>query len=165
MELNGFEIEKFNVYGFDENHKTSTCPKCSEHRKKKKDKCLSLFWDTGLGKCNHCGELIQLHTYKSTIDEVVYEKPNFKYNKLDDKVKDWFKGRGISEQTLAHVKITQSKEWMPQTQKEESVINFNYFVNDELVNIKYRDGRKNFKLYKGAEKVFYNLDSIRTQRS
>ena len=25
---------------------------------------------------------------------------------------------------------------------------------------KYRDGRKNFKLYKGAEKIFYNIDSI-----
>ena len=49
---------------------------------------------------------------------------------------------------------------MPQTGKSESVIKFNYFVANELVNIKYRDGRKNFKLYKGAEKVFYNLDSI-----
>ena len=27
-----------------------------------------------------------------------------------------------------------------------------------LINIKYRDGRKNFKLVKGAEKVFYNID-------
>ena len=49
---------------------------------------------------------------------------------------------------------------MPQTQKAENVIEFNYFIGDELVNVKYRDGRKNFKLYKGAEKVFYNIDSI-----
>jgi hypothetical protein len=27
-------------------------------------------------------------------------------------------------------------------------------MGDELINVKYRDGRKNFKLYKGAEKVF-----------
>jgi twinkle protein len=33
-------------------------------------------------------------------------------------------------------------------------------MGGELTNIKYRDGRKNFKLYKGAEKVFYNIDSI-----
>jgi twinkle protein len=33
-------------------------------------------------------------------------------------------------------------------------------MGDQLVNIKYRDGRKNFKLYKGAEKVFYNINSI-----
>ncbi len=31
---------------------------------------------------------------------------------------------------------------------------------NQLINIKYRDGRKNFKLYKGAEKVFYNINSI-----
>ncbi|MCP4321430.1 MAG: toprim domain-containing protein, partial [Alteromonadales bacterium] len=30
----------------------------------------------------------------------------------------------------------------------------------QLTNVKYRDARKNFKLYKGAEKVFYNIDSI-----
>jgi len=33
-------------------------------------------------------------------------------------------------------------------------------MGDQLINIKYRDGRKNFKLYKGAEKVFYNINSI-----
>jgi twinkle protein len=49
---------------------------------------------------------------------------------------------------------------MPQTGKTENVIKFNYFMGGELTNVKYRDGRKNFKLYKGAEKVFYNIDSI-----
>ena len=44
--------------------------------------------------------------------------------------------------------------------KEENTINFNYYIGNELVNIKYRDGAKNFKLYKGAEKVFYNIDNI-----
>jgi len=33
-------------------------------------------------------------------------------------------------------------------------------MGDQLINVKYRDGRKNFKLYKGAEKVFYNINSI-----
>jgi twinkle protein len=33
-------------------------------------------------------------------------------------------------------------------------------MGDELINVKYRDGRKNFKLFKGAEKVFYNINSI-----
>ena len=49
---------------------------------------------------------------------------------------------------------------MPQTGKPENTIQFNYIVGDELINVKYRDGRKNFKLYKGAEKVFYNINSI-----
>ena len=49
---------------------------------------------------------------------------------------------------------------MPQTGKTENTIQFNYIIGDQLINIKYRDGRKNFKLYKGAEKVFYNINSI-----
>jgi twinkle protein len=49
---------------------------------------------------------------------------------------------------------------MPQTGKQENTIQFNYFMGDQLINVKYRDGRKNFKLYKGAEKVFYNINSI-----
>lgn len=162
MILNGFEIDKYNVYGFDENHKTSTCPKCSEQRKKNKDKCLSIFWDTGLAKCNHCGELIQLHTYKSSNRDIKYTIPTFKYEALSEKVIEWFEKRGISQQTLSHAKVTQSIEWMPQTKKEENTINFNYFLNDEIVNVKYRDGRKNFKLFAGAEKILYNIDSIRT---
>ena len=36
---------------------------------------------------------------------------------------------------------------------------FNYFRNGELINTKFRDGRKNFKLVKGAEKIFYNIDN------
>ena len=48
---------------------------------------------------------------------------------------------------------------MPQTGKTENTIQFNYLVGGQLTNVKYRDGRKNFKLYKGAEKVFYNIDN------
>ena len=62
--------------------------------------------------------------------------------------------------TLAELKISEGPEYMPQTGKTENVIKFNYFMGDQLINVKYRDGRKNFKLYKGAEKVFYNINSI-----
>lgn len=164
-ELNGFEIEKYNQYGIKDRAKSSTCPKCSEHRKKKTDKCLSVYWDTGLAKCNHCGEMLQLHTYKKKVKEVEYVKPKWNRTELSDKAVKWFEGRGITQLTLNRLRVTQSKEWMPQTGKEESVINFNYFLDDELVNTKFRDGRKNFKLVKGAEKILYNIDSIRTETS
>ena len=35
------------------------------------------------------------------------------------------------------MKITTGIEYMPQTQKEEPVIKFNYFRDNELINIKY----------------------------
>ena len=75
----------------------------------------------------------------------------------EQKVLKWFKTRGISAQTLIDLHVGEGLEYMPQTGKQENTIKFNYFMGDQLINIKYRDGRKNFKLYKGAEKVFYNI--------
>jgi twinkle protein len=163
-ELNGFEIEIYNQHNFDDGVKSATCPLCSSDRKKKSDKCVKLDWDLGFANCYHCGETLQLHTYKKKDKIKNYVVPEFKYSELSNKVIEWFETRHISQQTLSRLKITESKEWMPQTKKEESTINFNYFLDEQLVNVKYRDGRKNFKLYKDAEKILYNLDSIRTSK-
>ena len=165
MELNGFVIEKFNQYNLPEGAKTSTCPLCSESRKKKTDKCLQLFWDTGMGKCHHCGEVVQLHTYKKKVDTKPYFRPEWKNNtQLSERLVRWFENRCISQFTLRQMKICEGKEWMPQTKKEENTVQFNYFRNGELVNTKFRDGAKNFKMIKDAEKIFYNIDNFRTNK-
>jgi len=164
QEINGFLINEFNQYGLEEGKKQGVCPICSHERKAKnqKAKCASYDWERGLGTCHNCNKSFQLHTYeRKGKAERVYEKPEaFVYSKPQTKVEEWFKGRGISSETLKDLKVTEGTEWMPQTGKNENAIKFNYFMGGELVNIKYRDGRKNFKLYKGAEKVFYNIDSI-----
>jgi hypothetical protein len=64
-----FQIEKFNQYNLPQGAKYSICPICSEHRRKKMQKCMMLDWEKGLGTCQHCGEVIQLHTYKSQKDQ------------------------------------------------------------------------------------------------
>ena len=66
----------------------------------------------------------------------------------------------LSKQTLQDLRVSEGPEFMPQTGKTENTIQFNYYMGDQLINVKYRDGRKNFKLYKGAEKIFYNINSI-----
>jgi len=164
-EINGFAIEDFNVHKLEEGNKQGICPLCSPDRKPKnqKAKCASYDWERGLGTCHNCDKSFQLHTYqRKGKAEKVYIKPEpvAIHNEPGMKVEDWFKTRGISIQTLNDLKVTEGPEWMPQTQKTENVIKFNYFMGGELTNVKYRDGRKNFKLYKGAEKVFYNIDSI-----
>ena len=163
-EINGFAIENFNVHKLEEGNKQGTCPLCSSDRKPKnvKAKCASYDWERGIGSCHNCNKSFQLHTYqRKGKAEKVYVKPQpSAIHEPGMKVEDWFKTRGISKQTLNDLKVTEGPEWMPQTQKTENVIKFNYFMGGELINIKYRDGRKNFKLYKGAEKVFYNIDSI-----
>ena len=81
-------------------------------------------------------------------------------NEISEKVESWFNDRGISSASLRDLKVTTGEEYMPQTGKSENTIQFNYYMGDQLINVKYRDGRKNFKLYKGAEKIFYNVNSI-----
>lgn len=160
MLINGFEVDQYNVYHLDEHAKHSTCPICSADRKKKMDKCATLYWDKGLGQCWHCGNIFQLHTYKRKDEETNYVKPAWSNRTtLSERVVKWFEKRGISQLTLKYMKISEGLEWMPQTKKEENTIQFNYFRNGELINIKYRDGAKRFKLVKDAERVFYNLDA------
>ena len=164
-EINGFLIDKFNQYGLEEGKKQGVCPdstKCRQPKNHKKQ-CASYDWERGLGTCHNCNKSFQLHTYqRKGKAEKVYTKPEppKALPSVGSKVIEWFKTRGISQETLVDLKVDEGPEWMPQTGKTENVIKFNYFMGSELTNVKYRDGRKNFKLFKGAEKVFYNIDSI-----
>jgi len=164
IEINGFQIDQFNQHGLDVGKSQGTCPLCSSSRKpeNKKAKCASYDWERGLGTCHNCDNSFQLHTYKRKgRAERDYIKPEIqKVKAVVDKTLEWFNTRGISKDTLDELKVSTGKEYMPQTGKPENTIQFNYYVGGELTNIKYRDARKNFKLYKGAEKVFYNIDSI-----
>ncbi len=163
-EINGFIIDKFNQYDLETGKKQGTCPLCSHTRKPKnqKLKCASYDWERGLGTCHNCNTSFQLHTYqRKGASERVYVRPETKTQKKPgSKVVEWFKTRGISQETLTSLNVSEGPEYMPQTGKTENTIKFNYFMGDQLINVKYRDGRKNFKLYKGAEKVFYNINSI-----
>jgi twinkle protein len=166
-EINGFLIDNFNQYSLDVGKTQGTCPLCSSSRqpKNQKLKCASYDWERGLGTCHNCNTTFQLHTYQRKGDsEKTYIKPNEEPKMYlaepGSKVVQWFKTRGISEKTLKDLKVSEGPEFMPQTGRSENTIKFNYMIGDTLINIKYRDGKKNFKLYKGAEKIFYNINSI-----
>ena len=164
-EINGFQIDTFNVHKLEEGKTSGICPGCSVDRKAKneKAKCASYDWERGIGTCHHCNKTFQLHTYqRKGKSEKVYVRPAEQVHASPptSKVVEWFACRGISEQTLKDLWVTEGLEFMPQTGKTENAIHFNYFIGDQLINIKYRDARKNFKLFKGAEKVFYNINSI-----
>jgi twinkle protein len=165
QEINGYLIDKFNQYGLEEGKTQGVCPLCSIDRKpsNQKTKCSSYDWERGLGTCHNCNSTFQLHTYeRKGSSEKEYIRPTeVTITPVDNtRVDDWFKSRGISKKSIQDLKISEGKEWMPQTQQAENTIKFNYFMGEQLINIKYRDARKNFKLYKGAEKVFYNINNI-----
>ena len=165
VEINGFVIDTFNQHGLKEGASQGVCPMCSHTRKPKNQKaqCASYDWERGLGTCHNCNNTFQLHTYqRKGASEKVYTRPAkpTNLNEVSTKVEEWFDKRGISKHTLRALQVSEGSEFMPQTGKQENTIQFNYYMGDQLINIKYRDGRKNFKLFKGAEKVFYNINSI-----
>lgn len=145
------------------NEKT-LCPQCSNSRKNKNDKCLSVNITTGEYNCHNCGWKGNVRSFERKREQKVYEKPSKDYLaaiSLKERTEQYFREkRGISKETLEHFMIFSREEWMPQTTQKENCICFPYFRDGELVNIKFRDARKNFKMVAGAELIFYNLQSI-----
>ena len=138
------------------------CPKCSHDRKNKTDDCLSVNIDEGLYNCHHCGWGGNVGIkFKKKIEFVLPPKVN---SNIAERVIKWFGDRGITEPTLIHWKIGESLEFMPQVKAKRRCINFNYYRNNEIVNVKYRDGEKNFKLVSGAELIFYGIDNIKESK-
>lgn len=156
-------ILNWNKYGIDISKVRGgkmQCPKCSNSRKHKSDPCLSVDVNRGLFNCHNCdfkGSAAELRPKRE------YVKPSPRLEKLRPETIKWFEGRGISNNTLLRLKVTEAKEMMPGKSSEMNCICFNYYRDDQLVNIKFRDAAKGFKMAKDAELIFYNLDSIKDE--
>ena len=163
------------------------CPQCHDQRHNKRDKSLSVDLDKGLWNCHYCswsGSLKestydpspegkrkwmeQQPWYRQTQirqQKREYKKPQPRPTApMSAKALAWFKGRGISEETLLAMKVTEGLEWMPQKNGQANTVQFNYYHNGELVNTKFRTGDKCFKLVSGAELLPYNIDAIKGQK-
>lgn len=130
----------------------TVCPKCSHQRKKKNDPSLGVNIDTGVWKCHHC-------SWSGSVNQ--YVRPEPKQPIKTEGIYEYFEKRKISKETVDVFGITESKEWMPQDQKEHRVICFNYFLDGELINIKFKTADKKFKMVKDARKIPYNIDAIK----
>ena len=136
------------------------CPECSQNRRKKHIKCFSYNIEKEVGYCNHCETRFVKH---NPHEEKQYVKPSLEwqnYTKLSENAVKYFESRGISQKTLLSMNIGEKKEYIPQLEKEVNCIFFPYFRNGELINTKFRDARKNFKLISGAELIWFNFDCI-----
>lgn len=116
--------------------------------------------------------LAKLYDVKlSTAVKKVHVKPVPRLQKVSNSIIKFFENRGISNNTLLRMKVTESIEWMPFHEKEILSICFNYYEGDELVNIKFRapkfvkDGKdhKVFKLSKDARLIPYNINGIMSE--
>lgn len=155
----GIEIPSFKTSG---NVKV-LCPHCHNQRTNKRDKSLSVNLDKGIWHCHYCSWSGTLHVGERTFStpHKVYRKPTPRtITAFSEKSIEWFKNRGISHSTLKRMRVSEGEEFMPQTGCKMNTIQFNYYLNNELINVKYRTGNKHFKLESGAELIPYNLDSI-----
>ena len=177
MEIKHKDYAEFGIdipYGRRSGKIKTICPQCHDQRSNKRDKSLSVDLDNGVWHCHYCNwsgtnevRVKDDWQQRSTIrkQKKVYKLPTAQAteeqrHQVGAKALAWFASRGISEQTLRALNVTEGLEWMPQTGKAENTVQFNYYRGEELVNVKYRTGRKEFKLVSGAELLPYNINAI-----
>lgn len=162
MRFNTLEDAGINIKNRTAGNVKTACPQCGD----KTSLSVNIsegVWNCHKPSCAWKGSLNKKAPYNEP--KVVYTRPEWTNNtSIDDKTVNWFKGRGISQQTLLEAKVTSGPEFLPQVGKERNCIKFNYFRDGELINIKFRDAEKNFKMVSKAELIFYNLDSIKDQK-
>lgn len=153
-------------------HKTAgtikvKCPKCGNLPKHKGRNDLSVNISEGLWKCHSasCGWTGSLNISNRTQVKKEYTRPVWQNNTdLTDIAVKYFESRGIPQFTLRENKVTSGRDWMPKSGKEVETIHFNYFLNGELINIKYRGPGKDFRLHKDAKLIMYGLDWIKESK-
>lgn len=142
----------------------TTCPRCSPSRKKSTAPCLSVNVEEGVWNCWHCGWTGSLKTGEEKAEPRPRKpvKPAWDPARLSlpSKVVEYFQGRGISPQALADNQVGYGPAWMPGPNAEVTCIQFPYLKGGEVVNVKYRDGHKNFRQAKDAEKCLFRFDEI-----
>ena len=146
----------------------TTCPQCSESRRNKKDPCLSVSITEGVYNCHNCGWKGNVKNFDRKESKKAFSKPEqsmLKHIDLSEKVIEYFGKRGISKPTLEKFFIHGKEDFMPQTQKKERCIVFPYLRDGEIVNAKYRDGNKNFKMVKDAELIFFGMQTLNGRHS
>lgn len=155
------------------------CPYCAPHRKPEhqREKKLSINVDKfpKPWRCKHCdarGYVMEDDYVKSLPVKPVLNRQDGL--SISDGLSKWFwEQRGIGIQTLRDFKISMSldslflqrtmpgEEALHLTWQTRKCINFPYIMDGMLVNIKFRDEAKNFKMLKGADLIMHNIDSIK----
>ena len=141
------------------------CPNCSDARKprNKRVKCLSINHVDGKALCHNCG-CYGFKDFEEKQKSEDYKLPQIQewanFTSLPEAVVKRFDQRGIKQSTLQELRVTWEKGYIPALSKEVESVTFNYFVEDVIVNKKYRAAGKKFGQSPKTRNVFYNLNSL-----
>lgn len=148
------------------------CPFCREARTNKRDRSLSINTQTLAYHCHYCdakgylkskmGDTLAKDQRYFKPEPKRYVKPKPKDESRADVFGEsflaWFESRGISKETLLKARVTQEK--FPYGKEKKGCVAFNYYFENELINIKYRTKDKQFAQVSGAKLIPYNVNSI-----
>ena len=148
----------------------TVCPNCSDHRRKKKQKCLTIKHNDGKASCNHCG-CYAFKDFDSKIKNDKFELPSQEWQNhtsLPDHIVKAWKSRGISQKTLNELNVTWERAYFHELKEEVDCLTFNAFVEDTIVRKKYRTknpqtNTKTFTQSKNTRSIFFGLNSLKGQ--
>lgn len=142
----------------------TTCPQCSESRRNKRARCLSVNIDKGVWTCHHCGWSGGLGTGEQSRPVIVktWRKPAYVPSQVSatEEAVRWFGSRGITKPVMERNRIGVCNAYFPQLEDRVSAVTFPYLRGEEVVNVKYRTKSKQFRMEAGAERVLYGLNDI-----
>lgn len=155
------------VHGHTSGDVKCVCPECSHTRRNKADRCLSVNVDEGVWLCHHCGYSGTVagggDTYGAVPKAERFKRPDYQPaadTALDPKPAKWLTERGITQAVWERNRIEYRRVWFPQLDGETMALCYPYRRGGTVVNVKYRDGAKHFRMERGAELLLYGEDDI-----
>lgn len=136
------------------------CPWCSDERKKKNTKTLSVNIEKRVFHCHHCAKSGSLDGYEARKDKVYVKPQKTGWSNFDETVQTALAARGFSLATIQANKIIQKKWTDKETGEVKVFIGYPYFELEDKdpVNVKWRCAtEKRFMQEKDAKPVMYNL--------
>ncbi|MFA6946704.1 MAG: hypothetical protein WC220_12470, partial [Pedobacter sp.] len=152
--------EKFEIEPKKSGQNYTTCPACSAERKHKNAKSFSWNNNEGVGYCHNCDRTFGVMREEIKPVEYKFPAPIVEAKAYSQGMAAFFMNRGLFESTMKRFKISEGEHYFPQIEKKRNAIMFPYYLDGKLINVKYRDGEKNFSLTSGAELILFNIDSI-----
>lgn len=158
-------IEKLSDMGFELDSYSNgkhecLCPNCSAKRKPQhqKQKCAAVWIEDDFVtyNCVHCGYHGFISADKPSTHKTKYTPPVVIAKDNADELEEYFKGRGISVNTLKKfgVYIEKDKFTVP-------MIAFPFYKGGRIVNVKYRGiSQKRFSQEVNCEPIVYNYDNV-----
>ena len=142
------------------------CPFCSNTRKKRHLKTLSLKVEdeTVIYNCWHCsvdGAIkIKYNNLRLIRREPLSQAVEKKWNDINESTVSYLQTRGISKETALSLGVKSTKQYIASANKEENCIVFPYFNKGNMEFAKIRSYPfKGFSSY-GSALNFYNIDNV-----